>query len=291
MVKQWGGIQGALTASSNDSDLYRHEGGESDFSVSTSSATDCLVQIDLLCNCLLCLRGHLPIRQHYVTALKSCLSSELLWWKHQTCFASAAFDAQLKAEFSCRARTCGETWQFILDTCSGFIQQCKTKGKKEWINDRNLKQGSFQITHWAQIWFPAEAYESPLLVPGQNCTSFLGAIRPAQVSTSDSSDKAFSLKVSRRTQARWKMSPTKKEQKIGKEVSISIQQEGKYSLGAERSQKALPTLRFNCHTQIIITKKNRDCTFKSGIKRRLYIGSFMCKSVCSVRQVQAEAAA
>lgn len=179
---------------------------------------------------------------------------------------------------------------------SGYLQwfypaMQKKKGKKEWINDRNLKQGSFQITHWAQIWFPAEAYESPLLVPGQNCTSFLGAIRPAQVSTSDSSDKAFSLKVSRRTQARWKMSPTKKEQKIGKEVSISIQQEGKYSLGAERSQKALPTLRFNCHTQIIITKKNRDCTFKSGIKRRLYIGSFMCKSVCSVRQVQAEAAA
>lgn len=45
-----------------------------DFSVSTSSATDCLVQIDLLCNCHLCSRAHLSILQHYVTGLKSSLS-------------------------------------------------------------------------------------------------------------------------------------------------------------------------------------------------------------------------
>lgn len=46
-----------------------------DFSVSTSSATDCLVQIDLSCNCHLCLRAHLSILQHYTSEASSLASA------------------------------------------------------------------------------------------------------------------------------------------------------------------------------------------------------------------------
>lgn len=59
---------------STESDICRNE-GEKVFSVSRSSATDCLVQIELSCNCHLYLRAHLSHLPDCITGLKSCFST------------------------------------------------------------------------------------------------------------------------------------------------------------------------------------------------------------------------